>query len=205
MNGLDFCRKVYDLVNTIRESPNGIDPPGSRNGPELKKLVEKLIPLSKYIQGCYGPNRRLKVRWMDGRDGYDAQVLSSGAFVDKRVSPRRQWIEITTVGHEHNPHLRTPQSKRQLRHGHAEAETDLAQKILEQVQTRGAIKHPRHTVLVIECFLSNLFLQDQWERTIALVRERRKLPGFSEIFVCDSNLGFSATIHGRRRSLSSSL
>jgi hypothetical protein len=198
MNGLDFCRKVYDLVNDIRKSPNDIDPLGLRNGPELKKIVEKLIPLSKYIQGCYGPNQLLKVRWINGRDGHDAQVLSSGAFVDKRLSPRRRWIEITAIVHEHNPHLRLPRSKRQLRYG-GEAEANLAQKILEQVQTRGAIKHPRHTVLVIECFLSNLFLQDQWERTIAIVRERCKRPGFSEIFVCDSNLGFSATIHGRPR------
>jgi hypothetical protein len=101
MNGLDFCEK----------SPNGIEALQLQNSPELKKLVEKLIPLSKYIQGRYGPNRRLKVRWIDGRDGYDAQVLSSGAFLDKRASPRRRWIEITNVVQESNPHLPLPLPK----------------------------------------------------------------------------------------------
>jgi hypothetical protein len=111
MNGLDFCEKVYDLVENVTNSPNGIEALQLQNSPELKKLVEKLIPLSKYIQGRYGPNRRLKVRWIDGRDGYDAQVLSSGAFLDKRASPRRRWIEITNVVQESNPHLPLPLPK----------------------------------------------------------------------------------------------
>jgi hypothetical protein len=217
MNGLDFCKKVYDVVYNIRNGPNGDEAVALRDCPQLKDLVQKLIPLSKFVQERYGPNRRLKVRWLNGIGGYDAQVLSSGAFVGKRVWPRRQWVEITAIVHDHDPRFQPPPSKRELmfefrgssvnastrkmgglpKDGSAEA--GLAQKILEQVQTNGALRHPRHTVLVIECFLSNSFFQDDWERTIALVRGCQKRPSFSEIFVCDSIQGYSATIYGRPR------
>jgi hypothetical protein len=179
MNGLDFCEKVYDLVENITNSPNGIEALQSQNSSELKKLVEKLIPLSKYIQGCYGPNRRLKVRWIDGRDGYNAQVLSSGAFLDKRASPRRHWIEITNVVQESNPHLPLPPSKRPLmfevkgisvdrttqkmtsrpyRYGSDKAEADLAKKILEQIEARGALKHQPLDILVISNIIRDGYL-----------------------------------------------
>src|SRR5712692_12083084 len=104
LNGLYFCKKVYDLFEQIRKTPDGIKRLRLRKSKNEKKLIEELIPIARYVQARYSQGRRLKIRWIDGGQQYDARLLSSGALVDNRLASRRQCIEVTTAVHE-NDHL----------------------------------------------------------------------------------------------------
>ena len=76
MNGLLFCKRTYDLFHKIRNSPNGIQRLRLRKGRLEKKLIEELIPISRYIQARYQQGRQLKIRWLDGGQNYDAKMLA---------------------------------------------------------------------------------------------------------------------------------
>ncbi|MFH0343453.1 MAG: hypothetical protein ACHBNF_15315 [Chromatiales bacterium] len=220
INGLDFCKKVYDWFEQIRKSPDGINRLRLKRGKKEKKLIEELIPIARYVQARYSHGRRLKVRWIDGGQQYDARLLSSGALVDKRLAPKRQCIEVTTAVHENDHLLRrfmdeqghtfgvkgisvSQKTTKITSHPHVytnyEAEDDLANKILERIRAKTKIKYPGKTVLVVQCFLDTLFLEDEWEHAITRVKKAHINHRFHEVFVFDSNHHYSATIHGDRQ------
>jgi hypothetical protein len=63
LDGLDFCRKVYDLFDQVRGEPDGIAKLRLRPTLTEKRLIEELIPLAHYVQARYREGGRLKVRW----------------------------------------------------------------------------------------------------------------------------------------------
>ena len=216
INGLDFCRGVYDLFEQVRKGPNGIKRLRLRKGRSEKKLIEELIPIARYVQERYSHGRQLRVRWIDGGQQYDACLLSSGALVERQLAPKRQYLEVTTAVHE-NDHLsrslldkqghsfgvkgislsrKTKQitSRPYVYTGH-EAEDDLANRILERIRAKTKINYPRPTVLVVQCSLDRLFLEDEWARSIARVKEAKIVHRFCEVFILDANHHYSATIH----------
>jgi len=75
MNGLDFCKKAYGLFEEIRRTPNGIERLRLRKGRLEKKLIEELLPIARYIQARYSHRRQIKVRWIDGKQNYDARLF----------------------------------------------------------------------------------------------------------------------------------
>lgn len=171
MNGLLFCKRVYDLFAHIRSSPGGIKRLRLRKGKIEKKLIEELIPIARYVQARYSQGRQLKVRWVDGDQHYDATLLSAGPMADKRLVPKRQFVEVTTAVHE-SDHF----SRRLIdEHGGAfsvkgielkqkpkkvvsnpyvytndEAQNDLANRILGRIEAKTEIDYPSKTVLVIQ-------------------------------------------------------
>ena len=70
-----------------------------------------------------------------------------------------------------------------------QVEDDLTTKILNRMKAKSAINYPSGTVLVIQCFLERLFLEDEWERAIEQVRQAQLDHRFPEVFVCDSACG----------------
>jgi hypothetical protein len=215
MDGLLFCKRVNDWFMQIREGPNGKERLRLRKGRSEKKLVEELLPIARYIQARYGPGRRLRVRWVLGDQQYDARLLSSGGFVDYGFAPKSQCIEVTTVVHENDHLLRKllndggptfgvkgisldrktkTISSRPYGYTNSEAENDLTQKILERLKDKNSIAYPPDTVLVIQCFLDRLFLEDEWNRSIEEVRHVGLEHRFREVFVCDPIHSYSATI-----------
>jgi hypothetical protein len=217
MNGLVFCKKAYALFEGIRSSPDGIARLRLRKGRLEKKLIEELLPIARFIQARYNHGRQIKVRWIDGNQSYDGQLLSRGALVDKGYAHRKQTIEVTTAVHEkeHN-------SRRYLHeHGHTfgpkgmkndsltkkyisqphvytnyEAEEDLTAKILESIKAKNNKKYPQLTTLIIQCFLDTLFIEDEWEYAIQKLKDSLIVHKFYEIFIFDSNHHYSATIYG---------
>ncbi len=218
MDGLDFCKKVYALFEQIRTSPDGAKRLRLRKGKTEKKLIEELIPIARYVQARYSHGRRLRVRWIDGGQQYDARLLSTGALIDKRLVPKRQYIEATTAVHE-NDHLfrklindqgyafgvkgisLNRSTKQIVSNPHVyvndEAKSDLAKRILARIQAKKKIEYPKGTVLLIQCFLDTLLLEDEWQDAIA--RIPRVDHQFDEVFVFDSNHHYSATIYADRR------
>jgi hypothetical protein len=117
MNGLDFCKKAYGLFEQIRRNSNGVERLRLRKGKLEKKLVEELLPIARYIQARYSHGRQMKVRWKDGTQNYDARLLSTGALVDVRLSPKSQYVEVTTAIHE-NDHIARSISNKNGHVGH---------------------------------------------------------------------------------------
>jgi hypothetical protein len=217
MNGLDFCKKAYGLFEEIRRSPDGVERLRLRKGRLEKKLIEELLPIARYIQARYSHGRQIKVRWIDGSQNYDARILSTGVLVDKRLVPRSQSIEVTTAVHE-NDHIsrrlingqghtfgvkgiqKDPQTGNYVSRPHVytnyEAQEDLTKKILERIKAKTDIEYPPRTTLIIQCFLDTLFLEDEWDYAIQMVKSSGVVHKFYEIFVFDSNHHYSATLHG---------
>lgn len=220
MNGFDFCRKAYGLFVDIKRSPNGIERLRLRKGKLEKKLIEELLPIARYIQARYSHGRQIKVRWIDGIQSYDARLLSTGALVDWRSAPRRQYVEVTTAVHE-NDHIRrrlineqgfvfgvkgiknNPSTRQYTSQPYistvCEACDDLVMKILERIKKKNKIDYPARTTLIIQCFLERSFSEYDWEYAVQKVKSSEVEHRFHEIFLLDSNHYFSATLHGNKR------
>ncbi len=105
LDGLDFCRKVYDLLDLISRESDGKSRLRLRQSKTDKRLIEELLPLARYIQARYQAGRRIKVRWLSGSQQHDAILWSSGSLVKHGGVPRKVFIEVTTSVHQ-NDHLR---------------------------------------------------------------------------------------------------
>jgi len=219
MNGLDFCKKAYGLFEEIRRCPDGIERLRLRKDRQEKKLIEELLPIARYIQARYSACRQIKVRWIDGKQNYDARLLSAGVLVEKRLAPKGQYVEVTTAVHE-NDHIsrrlmneqghtfgvkgiqKDPRTGKYVSRPHAytnhEGSEDLAKKILERIKAKNKIEYPTHTTLIIQCFLDTLFWESEWEYAIQMVKCSGVVYRFQEIFLFDSNHHYSATMYGDR-------
>src|ERR1700688_1572901 len=93
LDGLEFCHKVCDLFDQLRDEPDGIAKLRLRPTKNEKRLIEELIPIARYVQVRYREGRRIKVRWFSGSQPYDAILWSSGALVEHRVAPRKVFVE----------------------------------------------------------------------------------------------------------------
>ena len=220
MNGLDFCKKVYGLFEEIRRSSNGIERLRLRKGKLEKKLIEELLPSARYIQARYSHGRPLKIRWKDGSQNYDARLLSTGVLVDRHLVAKGQYIEVTTAVHE-NDHIARNISHRDgfvfgvrgiqknIKTGeyisepyvytNYELQDDLAGRILNRIEKKNNIKYPPQTILVIQCFLDTLILEDEWDYAIQKVKASGVEHRFREIFIFDSNHHYFSTLHSKSR------
>lgn len=69
-----------------------------------KRLLEELLPICRYVQANYRPGRYISIRWIDGNQGYDAEVVQRGAYVTKTYYPENSFLEVTCCMHP-NEHL----------------------------------------------------------------------------------------------------
>src|SRR5580704_4513559 len=104
LDGLNFCKKVYDMFDQVRGSADGIAKIRMRPTKNEKRLMEELIPIAQYVQARYRADRRIKVRWHSGSQSFDAVLLSSGAFVEHGHVRREVFLEVTRAVHQ-NEHL----------------------------------------------------------------------------------------------------
>jgi hypothetical protein len=100
LDGLDFCRKVYDLFDQVQNGPDGIAKLRLRSSKNEKRLVEELIPIARYVQARYREGRRIKVRWLSGSQPYDAVLWSSGGLVEHHMAAKKVLVEVTTAVHQ---------------------------------------------------------------------------------------------------------
>ena len=218
LDGLTFCRKVYELFNQTRAGADGIANLRLRPTKLEKRLIEELIPLARYVQERYREGRRIKVRWLSGSQPFDAILLSSGAFVEKGYAQKRLVVEVTTSVHQ-NEHL-----ARELLHeqGHAfgvkgisrnrktraivstpyvttndERETDLAAQIIDRIKSKSEKGYAPETVLIVYCVPKGLTLEDEWDEAVKRVTQADAHHAFKEVFLIDTGLAsYSATLYG---------
>ena len=102
-DGFTFCKKVYRLLDEVYAAQDGVKRLRLRDR-LTKKLVEELLPLTHYIRSRYTEGRRLRVRWVDGNQPYDAEIRTKGQFVKQNLANAQSFIEVTSVMHA-NEHL----------------------------------------------------------------------------------------------------
>ena len=78
LDGFTFCKRVYALFDAVRASTGGISRLRRRAGLVEKRLIQELLPLTRYIQLRYDAGRRIRVRWQAGDQPGDASLLSRG-------------------------------------------------------------------------------------------------------------------------------
>lgn len=219
MDGFVFCRKVYALLDQVYAQPDGVKRLRLRDR-LTKKLSEELLPLTYYVRAEYREGRRVRIRWEDGNQTYDAEIVSTGVLVRNNLAKRRQFVEVTAVMHE-NEHLRrrllqeqggsfgvrgiswdrkakTLVSEPHVYHGH-EADDHLLKGILEGIAKKDAIAYPADTVLVIQCHPERLTLESEWRYVIDALRSANVEHQFAEIFLYEPVGRHTATVYPPRK------
>ncbi|MCU1258101.1 MAG: hypothetical protein JWO80_986, partial [Bryobacterales bacterium] len=72
LDGLKFCKQVYDMYDQVRSEAGGTSKLRMRASKREKRLTEELIPIARYIQTKYAVGRRIKIRWQSGSQPFDA-------------------------------------------------------------------------------------------------------------------------------------
>ena len=219
LNGLDFCRKVYDLFDKARGEPDGIAKLRLRSTKKEKRLIEELIPIARYVQSRYREGRRIKVRWLSGSQRYDAILLSSGGLVEHGVAPKKLFVEVTTsvhpneyltrrLLHERGGSFGVKGISRDKRTGtilskphvhiNDELAMDLADQILERLKAKTAKPYPLETVLIVNCVPNGLILESEWNDAIARVTDAKLRLPFREVFLVENVMSYSTTLYGTK-------
>ncbi len=217
MDGLEFCRLAYALFEQIRSEPGGAERLRDRNRHDAA-LIEEVLPLCRYVQAHHGPGRYLSVRWVNGGQPFDAEIYTTGAYVDHGFWPAAFHVEVTSAMHA-NDHL---MRERLRTHGDAfgmdglrkvkgrgkEREItsevvvydnasyveELARMIVQCVAAKAAKGYGDNTTLIVNCFLPTVFLRHEWESAIAVARQSKTVHGFSSVFITESNGWFCGSL-----------
>ena len=220
MDGLNFCKKTYKIFESIRASKGGIQKLRLREGRLEKKLIEELLPVTRYVQMKYSHVRKIKVKWIDGNQAYDAYLLSSGPQVERGYVLRKQFLEVTTAvnqkdylsrkhlnekGHSWGAKGITQNNKtkeiisKPFVYSSTEAKDDLIGIILERIKGKSLKNYPQNTVLVIQCMFDTPFFDSEWDYIIDKVKNAKIANDFKEIILFDSNFNYFTTLYGQKQ------
>ena len=220
LEGLDFCRKVYDLFDQMQAGPDGVAKLRLRPTKSEKRLIEELIPIARYVQARYREGRRIKVRWFSGSQPYDAILWSSGGLVEQRMAPRKLLVEVTTAVHQNGYLARRERHERggsfgvksisrdkktgkivsnATVHTPDELAADLAGQIMERLTSKSAKEYPPGTVLIVNCIPNSLTLLSEWDDAIERVTKAQLHLAFREVFLVEMVMSHSATLYGDRK------
>jgi hypothetical protein len=220
LDGLDFCGKVYQLFDQVRDSHNGIGKLRFRPTKIEKRLIEELIPMARYVQARYSEGLRIKVGWFSGSQPYDAILRSSGALVEHGVVPRKLFLEVTTSVHPNEYLVRRllldqggsfgvkglSRNKKTgdlvskpYVHTGGELATDLVGQILERIKSKADKNYPPATVLIVNCIPDTPILDSEWNDVIERVTKAEIHTAFREVFLLDTIGSHSTTLDGNRK------
>lgn len=218
LDGLEFCSKVYTLYQSIRDADDGPSRFRMRPSKLEKKLLEELLPICRYVQASYRTGRYISVRWVDGNQGYDAEIVQRGAYVSVNSYPATAHLEVTCAVHK-NEHLIRElletdgvafgvEGVRRLKNRkiesipkgwsgneHVESYSKL---VLEEISKKAKKGYPENTTLIVQCTLNSVYMPDEWNALIARVRETLPETSFREIYFYDSNCQYSHSLYPRR-------
>jgi hypothetical protein len=218
LDGLEFCSRVYALFESIRSATDGPSHLRMRPSKVEKKLLEELLPICKYVQASYRPGRYISVRWIDGNQIYDAEILQHGAYVTNSYYPAKSHLEVTCTMHPKEHLMRQLlETKggafglagiRRLKSGEI-VSTPVGYKnkefieaysklVLNEITKKAKKPYPENTTLIVQCTLNTIYMLDEWEALIADVREALPESSFREIYLYDTVCQYSHSFYPRR-------
>ena len=214
IDGLKFCAMTYILFEQIRSTENGPSRLRMRATEVEKKLIEELLPICKFVQAKYRAGRYISVRWVNGSQQFDAEVVQSGAHVQQGHFPASAFLEATCVMHP-NDYLsrelldtkgrafgldgisrlknREIESKPIIRRNH-EFIQSYSKLVLKQIGKKAGIKYPHETTLIVQCSLNTLYTPEEWEVLVAEIRSGQPEHQFREIFMYDAVSEYSCSL-----------
>jgi hypothetical protein len=217
LDGLQFCSKVYALFEQIRNSDDGVSRLRMRATVTEKKLIEELLPICKYVQSKYKAGRYISVRWFTGSQQFDAEVVQTGAYVERGYFPEAAHLEVTCVMHPNDYLSRELLDKtggafgldglRRLKSGEIESEPvsylnqefiqSYSKLVVKQIEKKDSIAYPPQTTLVVQCSLNRLYMPEEWEALVAEIRNHLPEHSFQEIFMYDMVSDYSCSLLGK--------
>ena len=211
LDGLEFCRTAYDVLEAIKAGPGGITELQGGSSRRVKELLEEILPLAAFIQARYGPGSRMQVRWSGGNQPYDAQAYYRGGLVDRSLLPAEQYLEITTAEHG-NEYLvrermakvggsfaaigtrRDPVTREVVSDAvaveHSDEMDGLVRLVVARVQDKAGHGYPENTALVVHCNLGGVIPEDDWAYIVGAVRKglrAQSLPFTEAVLVHHAN------------------
>ena len=217
LDGLSFCAKVYALFEAIRRGSDG--PSRFRRRPSKleKKLLEELLPISKYVQASYRPGRYISVRWADGSQRFDAEIKQSGDYVSHNYYPPAGYLEVTCAMHP-NEYLsrelldttgnafglegirrlkdRTIESV-PVSYSNREFVEQFAEILRERVAAKAELTYPEDTTLIVQCTLNMPYFPDEWGDLMSRVQTSLPSSKFREIYFYDTVCHYSQSLYPR--------
>lgn len=214
LDGLQFCSIAYAGFESIRNSPEGTSRLRKRLRPE-KKLLEEILPICNYVQASYRPGRYISVRWVNGSQQFDAQLVQRGAYVCKNYYPESAFLEVTCSMHANEYLIRElldtkgfafgGDGIRRLKNGDIESvpvsytnrqfvETDTSQ-ILNRIEEKSKVTYPNNTILIVDCTLSLQYMPDEWDDLMERVLRGLPKTQFSEIYLYNAVGQYSKSFH----------
>ncbi|MCX7168264.1 MAG: hypothetical protein NTV11_18595 [Rhodocyclales bacterium] len=205
---------TYALFEQILSTENGLSRLRMRKTKVEKKLIEELLPICKYVQAKYRECLYISVRWVDGSQQFDAEVVQAGAYVQKGYFPASAHLEATCVMHP-NDYLSRElldttggafglDGIRRLKSGQIESKPvvrlnrefiqSYSKLVLKQIGKKAGIKYPPETTLIVQCSLNTLYMPEEWEALIASVRNGQPGHQFREIFMYDTVTEYSCSL-----------
>ena len=215
LDGLEFCSKVYALFESIRGGADG--PSRLRRRPTRveKKLLEELLPICKYVQAHYRPGRYMSIRWTDGSQTYDAELLQRGAYVAQSYYPEAGFLEVTCTMHPKEYLMRELldteggafglEGIRRLKDGTIESVPvgytnrefieSYAKIVIDQIAKKAMIRYPENTTLIVQCTLNMPYMPDEWGDLMARVRASLPQSCFREIYLYETVCQYSQVLY----------
>lgn len=213
IDGLEFCSMAYKLFESIRNTPEGPSLCRLRPRP-VKKLLEEILPICKYVQANYRPGRYLSVQWIDGSQNFDAKVIQKGAYISENYYPEISYLEVTCSMHQNEYLIRKllnvkgeafgVDGVRRLKSGEIESapvsytnsdfvEAD-ALLILKRIEEKSIIDYPNNTTLIVDCTLNLPYMRNEWESLMDHVRCNLPKSKFCEIYLYNPLKQYSLSI-----------
>jgi len=159
---------------------------------------------------------RLKVTWYGGQQNYDAFLSCTGIRAERGEVRKRYYLEVTTSGHE-NDYLvrenvdltgrsfaprgttRIPATKQILSkpvvYSDDEREIEVVEHVDKIVRKKRKKPYPTPTVLLVQCSIFSVVLDDEWEAIVRNLSHNRTYDPFKEVYVLEPNTPRLARVH----------
>ena len=205
LDGLVFCADVYALFESIRSGPNGVERVRLRPTIVEKRLLEELLPICRYVQTYYRLGRYISVRWVNGSQTFDAELVQSGWHVEHGYYAPHAYLEATCAMHENEHWIRkllnegTPTSSPEgitkqkgkpvqvepVVFSGTEHVAGFAPIVTNLIRKKCDIPYPAHTSLVVQCYLNTIYTPDEWRLLVSMVEGEIVDTPFMEVLLFD--------------------
>jgi hypothetical protein len=68
-----------------------------RRDPEVKRLVEEILPIAMFAKSLEGPERHIVVTYFGDSQTFDGEIIVSGATVESGFLESKYYLEITSA------------------------------------------------------------------------------------------------------------
>lgn len=206
LDGLEFCAKAYVLFELLRAEPGGIERLRLRTAKDEKRLLDEILPICRYVQTYYWPGRYISVRWVNGSQSYDAELVQSGDYVTHGFYDKNAFLETTSAMHP-NEHSTwkllnqgktafapegidakrgTPLTSEPVVFSNSEHVFGFAPFVVSSIRKKMDIPYPDNKSLVVQCHLNNLYMPSDWQLLVSEVEREIVATPFCEVLLIDS-------------------